>query len=403
MRIPALLLLLSVLSACGGGGGGGGSPAPPRPLAVAPAKVILNPGEVQGFRALDSLGREVPAAWALEGGSTGLSPDGFFTAPPTPGDHRIRATGGDGGTGTAAVTVTTAPLPTPSRLGIWLWRLERIAAASSHAQLASLLRARGIRRIFLKVADGSRQNSIQVGLPWDDPAIAPAYHAQGLEVWAWSYNYPGASAYHRDQAGALLNAARNGFDGFVVDMESEFEGALPSQITDFYAAFSESRDEALRQGWIPSRGAFPLFCTTFGNVGSDLPSGQRHPLGGHFTQAQLQAADALVDGWMPQTYLEAWNKVKEPARFLAEGNRVYRACGLVKPLWHITQTEEGEAGPGDIDAFFAEAFKALGPDAHHTSVWSIPNAGQTNGQGQRVDARIWDTQGRVDWRVFTPR
>ncbi|MDE3245036.1 MAG: hypothetical protein KGN80_03035, partial [Acidobacteriota bacterium] len=213
---------------------------------------------------------------------------------------------------------------------------------------------------------------------------------------------PGTHAYHTDQAGALLNAARNHFDGYVLDVETEFETAPATLLGDFFGAFSEARDEAVRQGWISSRAAFKLFCTTFGNVGSDLPPAQAHPLGGHFTAAQLQAADAWVDGWMPQTYLEAWNQVKAPARFIAEGNRVYRACGVAKPIWHITQTEEGEATASDIEAFYSEAAKASPLEGLQVSLWSIPNAGQQNHAGQRVDLKIWDTQNRINWRVFDP-
>lgn len=402
MKVAVLSVLLLVLLACGGGGGGP-APAPTGTLTVLPATALLNPGDTQGFRAVDGAGAGVAPAWSLAEGAPGaLTADGHFTAPAAPGTYRIRATGG-GGAGEATVTVTSAPLQTPSRLGIWLWRLERIGVAASHAELAARLRAMGVRRIFLKVADGSLENSALIGLPVDDPAVAPAYRAQGLEVWAWSYNYPGSAAYHRDQAGALLNAARNGYDGYVLDLESEFEAAPPSQITDFAAAFAEARAEAVRQGLIPSAAALPLFCTTFGNVGSDLPAAQRHPKGGHFTQAQLQALDARVDGWMPQTYLEAWNQVKAPAQSIAEGNRVYRACGLVKPIWHITQTEEGEAGAGDIEAFFTEARKAGATEGLNTSLWSIPAAGQTGPLGQRVDTQIWDTQRRIDWRLFGPK
>lgn len=401
-----LLLMLALIPTLACSGSKGPESRSAAAVLVLPAVLTLNPGDTQGFRATSPDKGEVKVSWSLPDGVSGnwLSVDGILTAPPNPGVYHVRGTdlANPQIHGEATVTVTSVPILTQSRLGIWLWRLDHIGVAASHAQLAAKLKAMGVKRVFAKVADGSQQNSLRIGLPWDDPALPQAYHAQGLEIWAWSYNYPGTNAYHKDQSGALLNAARNHFDGFVVDMETEFETATPALLTDFFGAFSEARDEAVRQGWVPSRAAFKLLCTTYGNVGSDLPPAQRHPLGGHFTAAQLQAADSWVDGWMPQTYLEAWNQVKAPARFISEGNRVYRACGVTKPIWHITQTEEGEAMAGDIESFFLEAAKVSPPEGLQVSLWSIPNAGQQNHLGQRVDLQIWDTQNRINWRVFDP-
>ncbi|MDE3245786.1 MAG: hypothetical protein KGN80_06830, partial [Acidobacteriota bacterium] len=182
MRItfPKAFLMLMLIPALACGGSKGPEARAAAPLVVSPSVLTLNPGDTQGFRATRPGLGEVQVSWSLPDGASGnwLSPDGILTAPPVPGVYHVRGTDlvNPQSHGDATVTVTSAPIQTQSRLGIWLWRLDHIGVAASHAQLAAKLKAMGIKRVFVKVADGSQQNSLRIGLPWDDPALPQAYH-----------------------------------------------------------------------------------------------------------------------------------------------------------------------------------------------------------------------------------
>ena len=87
--------------------------------------------------------------------------------------------------------VLSAQSPDCNKLGAWLWYIE-ITEFSTHTQIADTLASLGVKRIYVKVADGQPNPAIWPEL--NDSSLVNAYRSRGLEVWAWSYNYPGNSS-----------------------------------------------------------------------------------------------------------------------------------------------------------------------------------------------------------------
>jgi hypothetical protein len=104
-----------------------------------------------------------------------------------------------------------------NQLGRWLWYLEG-TGYTTHSALATKLQTLGVKRIYVKVADGGYSPSSWPEV--DDAALVNAYKAQGIEVWAWSYNYSGNEA---NQTKVLTQAAKAGYEGYVTDIEIEFD------------------------------------------------------------------------------------------------------------------------------------------------------------------------------------
>ncbi len=246
-------------------------------------------------------------------------------------------------------------------LGIWLWHLEGTGMAS-HGDLANALAAIGVKRIYVKVADGSYDPS-----KWpevNDATVPKAYLDRGIEPFAWSYNYPGNDAA---QAMALYQAAKAGYRGYVLDVEVELDGKV-TQLHSLFKAFSEARKKAQSDGLAGS--GFRLYATTWGNP-------KDHKM-------HVEVIDLYVDGHMPQTYLEAWGPVfmATPAATVKLGTDEYRALGCKKPVQHILSAEEGKIQAWQIDA----AFAASGPES---SLWRVPGGG--------TPQSIWNTLKAVDW------
>ncbi len=250
-----------------------------------------------------------------------------------------------------------------NKLGVWLWFIEQ-TGFSTHEQLANNLAALGVQRIYVKVADG-RVNTDR----WPeliDTNLVQAYKDQGLEVWAWSYNYPLNDSL---QAEALYRAVETGYDGFVVDVESEFDGN-PLALYNLFFAFNRARDRAIRDEIAVD--SFDLYCTTWGN-----------PRDHNFS---ISVINPFVTGFMPQTYVELWSfaDLDEITFWVDEGTKEYRELGATRPIHHITTTQEGLMTSDHIDEFIA----ASGPE---TSIWRIP--------GGDVSLGIWQDWREVNWAI----
>ena len=100
------------------------------------------------------------------------------------------ASGADIATHTLAVDVPGGA----ARSGAWLWYIE--GTGLSHAQLAADLVQLGFGRIYVKVADGSADCGFWPELC--DTSVVQTYRDAGLEVWGWSYNYPGSVTAQAD-------------------------------------------------------------------------------------------------------------------------------------------------------------------------------------------------------------
>jgi hypothetical protein len=246
-------------------------------------------------------------------------------------------------------------------LGAWLWHLE-ITGYQTHADLADTLSDLGIKRVYVKVADGSIDSIIWPELV--DNTLLHAYKSNGMEVWAWSYNYPGNEA---KQAEALYVAAREGYDGFVVDVEMQFDGEVV-KANNLFARFKAEKNRAIADGLIDS--SFQLYCTTWGN-----------PIDHNFP---ISTIDPFVDGFMPQTYVENWGPsfTENLSFWLDSGTQEYKTIGATKDIHHIVSTEKGIITTEEVNEFIAVA----GPE---TSVWVIP--------GSNTSLSLWDTWREIDW------
>jgi hypothetical protein len=250
--------------------------------------------------------------------------------------------------------------PGNNKLGAWLWYLHQ-TGYDSHEQLAFRMSNLGVKRMFIKVADGSKLDR------WpelDNCDIPKLYAKHNIEAWAWSYNYPGNE---KVQAEALRRAIRAGYTGFVVDIEKEFDGrpeAAEALFKEFYSVLHTSKAEGY------TTDSFKLFCTTWGN-----PIQHNTP---------IKAIDPYVDAYMPQTYLETWGEEykENPEYWLTAGNNEYKLSGATKPLHHIIATEQNNISSKIVNTFIRAA-------GAHTSIWRIPGGG--------VSTKVWQTWQDIDW------
>jgi len=251
-----------------------------------------------------------------------------------------------------------------NKFGAWLFLISN--TGMTHAQLADRLKSIGVKRIFIKIADGANNCS------WFPDACSTTttdiYKARGIEPWAWSYNYPGSEAA---QANALKLAAQYGYQGYVLDIEKEFNGTttpLENLLKAFVAAQAESREK----GWI--KGDWYLTATTWGNP-------KDHGM-------RVDIIDKYVDAHMPQTYLDIWGSayVAETKKWIEAGNCEYRQLGAKKPIWHIASNEKGTTSAAKQNEFF----KVAGP---HASLWVLP--------GGEVPLSQWDTMAAMNWQQTT--
>jgi len=250
-----------------------------------------------------------------------------------------------------------------NKLGVWLWFIEQ-TEFESHEELADTLSSMGVKRIYVKVADGSVDT-----VRWHeivDKNLVNAYKNRGLEVWAWSYNYPGNNMA---QAEALKIAAKTGYQGFVVDVESQFDGQT-AILSNLFFSFYNTRADAQAEGIIQD--SFPLGVTTWGN-----PEDHNFSIG---------LMDPYVDLYLPQTYVENWGNsfITNLSFWIEEGNEEYKRLGATKPIHHIVSTEQGIINSEELNEFIS----AAGPE---TSVWRIPGGG--------TPLSIWDDWKGVNWNV----
>lgn len=251
-----------------------------------------------------------------------------------------------------------------NKLGAWLWYIEQ-TGFSTHEALADSLAGLGVKRVYVKVADG--QVDTQTWPEQTDTSVVNAYTDAGLEVWAWSYNYPGNDSA---QAQALYLAAQTGYQGYVVDVEDEFD-SRPAKAQALFEAFNKTSGRALSDSLIQD--SLPLYCTTWGN-----PKTHSFP---------VAAIDTLVDAFMPQTYVEKWGQsyINNLSYWIEVGNEEYRELGANSRLHHIVSTETGDITAADVNKFISVS----GPQ---TSIWRVPGGG--------VSQDIWYTWQDIHWNGY---
>ncbi len=247
-----------------------------------------------------------------------------------------------------------------NKFGAWLWRIEQ--TGMTHQQVAERLKALNIKRIYLKVADG-----IPEFVKYDeiiDTAVVNTYHRMGLEVWGWSYNYLGRDA---QQAEALYLAAKTGYDGYVLDVEHQFDGKV-QEVENLFFAFNQARIRAQNEGYLKPE--FKVYCTTWGNP-------ERH-------RFAIDLIDKYVDAFLPQTYVEEWGEgyINNLSFWITEVEKEYRKLKATKPIHHIVSARTLKMDAEKINSFLQQA----GPE---TSIWRIP--------GQGVPTSCWNTWEQVSW------
>jgi hypothetical protein len=299
--------------------------------------------------------------WAI-GEATPAQPEITYTFSEV-GDRLLRVVALDEAGETLATdeaVVRVESAPAADALGVWLWYIE--GTGMDHSELATRLAALGVARIYVKVADGDASCSAWPELC--DASVPRIYAAAGIEAWAWAYVYPGSPS---KQAEALTLAARAGYDGYVLDIETEFDGTV-SSLEDAVSAFADARDAAVTAGTIPA--GWELRATTWGNPGDH---GMR-----------VDIIDRYVDAHMPQTYVEAWGAsyMADAAHWVQVGTCEYRELGATQPVHHIVSMEYGDITVRQVESFIA----ASGPE---TSVWRVP--------GGSTPASIWDDWAAIDW------
>ena len=254
---------------------------------------------------------------------------------------------------------TARPNIAYNHFGAWIWKIDYTNL--SHTQLADKLKALGVKRVYIKVSDGRHEASKFPEL--NNKHTVEIYKNRGLEVWAWSYNYPDNEA---EQATVLTRAAKTGYAGYVLDLEIEFDDK-PAALKKLLVAFDQAKKSAVKQGFTNSD--FKLYCTTWGNPGVHRMS--------------VSTIDKYVDAHMPQTYLEEWNYgLKDPAAVIRKVNAEYRRMGASKPIHHIASLQRGTLQARQLNEFFV----ASGAE---TSLWRVP--------GHGISMRFWETWGKLDW------
>jgi hypothetical protein len=248
-----------------------------------------------------------------------------------------------------------------NKFGAWLWYLE-LTKFKSYESLADTLASLGVKRIYIKVANGKIDSAKWTEI--NDKSVPAIFAERGIEAWAWSYNYPGNEAR---QAEALYRSAKAGYKGYVVDIESQYDGK-PVAARNLFLSFENAKNRARNEGVISDD--FPLYCTTWGN-----PTAHRFP---------IATINQYVDAFMPQTYVENWGagNIITLESTIDNVNEEYRLLGSTKPVHHIVSTEKGIMSAHEVNRFMTYA----GPES---SVWPIP--------GTNTSLFLWNTWNDLAW------
>ena len=289
-------------------------------------------------------------------------------------------------------TVSTPDGNIANKWGVWLFEFESVAQmATTHEQLAAKLKSMGVNRIYIKVADGSLATwptKNGPAFPLNDARVPAAYKAQGIEPFAWAYNYPHANPSGRsdatEQGNALYSAAKSGYVGFVSDVEEEFNNATTERQVAVFRAFVSARQRAIADGFATS--AFKLYESSFGRI--DFK-----------TNIAFKEIDAFVDGHMPQTYTVFYGGSAEADQVgqIAKITQLYRTVGVVKPIHHITSIERHfSASTGMHELSVPQLQTFLENAGNEASVWTLPASGDGTHE-QDIPFSSWKLLTGINW------
>lgn len=281
---------------------------------------------------------------------------------------------------------------TANKWGVWLFEFESVAQmATTHEQLAAKLKSMGVNRIYIKVADGSLATwptKNGPAFPLNDARVPAAYKAQGIEPYAWAYNYPHANPSGRSdatlQGNVLYAAAKSGYVGFVSDVEEEFNNATTERQVAVFRAFVSARQRAIADGFATS--TFKLYESSFGRI--DFKTG-----------IAFKEIDAYVDGHMPQTYTVFYGASAEADQVgqIAKITQLYKNVGVVKPIHHITSIERHFSASTGLHELTVPRLQTFLENAgNEASVWTLPASGDGTGE-QDVPFSSWKLLTGINW------
>ncbi len=268
-----------------------------------------------------------------------------------------------------------------SHLGIWVWYLPD-TRYETPAKFADYMKEKSIKRAYVKVND-------ELGNSWFTPymtkATTDAFKNKGLEVWAWGYNYPSVftnnsgsvvSTSIENQAKAVYNAAKAGYQGYVLDAEMEFN-QRPSDFITLCKRAYEYKQQAIREGYATT--AFKLYVAPMGNPKDHV-----------YLSSNIRNVNQYLDGYMPQTYLEVWGTtyMNSPETWVNQGTKDFKDLGATKPIHHILSDEKGLINSATIN----KAFKVSG---NESSLWRFPNDDNAS-----LESTIVGTINAIDWKMF---
>jgi hypothetical protein len=270
--------------------------------------------------------------------------------------------------------------------GAWIWTIDQHRkVASNHAEMAQHLAKMGVKRVYIKIADGNRGAVPGMDFPDDDPKVAAAYKARGIEPWAWAYNYPTTRFSAASQADFLYKAAKMGYRGFVADVEGEFERAAKpaAEVGALFSAFADARKRAQAEG-LTSKG-FGFYATTFGWISQHAAM-------------NVGIMDRYVDAHLPQTYTVFWgsNSMASPKSEIARITQQYRDAGATKPIHHIASIEYSVSGGTTRQLSAAQLQSFMDAAGNEASIWAVPRD-TTAVSNMEVPFQSWALFRSLDW------
>lgn len=233
---------------------------------------------------------------------------------------------------------TTPDSKSPHARGAWIWVLDQL-----RQDWVKALSATGCKRLYLKLVDDS---SVPKCWPEINKGLIANIKAAGFEVWGWGY-FGNTTNLDSDAASSnVREAMARGLDGFVFDIEAEFEG----RHQDYLKALLEKSRPSIPAGKM----AFTSFADRADHP--DIP---------------WALLDGLCDLHMPQIYFEEWTlKANETVdSVVAECIDSFKE--LKKPILPIFASEVGARYPASTTDLQRMLDKYPG-----SSIWRLPQGSE---------------------------
>lgn len=237
-----------------------------------------------------------------------------------------------------------------NRLGVWLESVD--ATGLTHEDLAATLAALGVKRVYIQVGEGN--TSCEAFPEICDATIPAAYHALGIEAFAWSRPSENAPS---SPANIITLASDIAYDGFVVFLDAGWGGQSQAM-----AEMGQAARTAVNTA-IENRRAFPgwplYVMATAAATAEEL---------------RVDLLDSYVDGYLPRVYVEqaGGDWLADPAAAVAATTCDYLAAGATQEIHPVVDSLTGTLDAAGINAF-------LGAAGAGGSLWAVPPSGDPSG------------------------